>query len=148
MLTLIDIQKAIEKNIKDALVNTEYSTIKPTAEDIIESIVRPGIKVRFEGSKNGLFNALCREKTLTVRIYFFAKDRYKYSIDNLKMQDILENAFIKEIVINNNYFYIENVESEVVDSVLICSFDLYMIEELPNTDTSEPIESLNLILET
>lgn len=145
MITLIDIQKAIEKLIKEALKGTDFSSIKPTPEDITESIPRPGIKVRLEGTENGKFNALCREKTVTVRIYFFAKDRNKYAIDNLKMQELLENAFLNDLIIEESFFIpINNVESVVTDGVLICSFDLYMVEELPDTDINEPMEDLNI----
>lgn len=146
IITLIDITKAIETKIKNALIGTTF-TIKPTPEDVVEAIVRPAIKVRLEGSKNGKFNALCKEKNITVRIYFWAKDKNKYSIDNLKMQEILENAFLDDIEINENFINIESLESEVSDSILICSFDLYFIEEIVYEDTSEPMEELFLNLE-
>lgn len=100
-----------------------------------------------ENITNGKYNSLCKERSVTVRIYFFAPDRNKYSIPNLKMQEILENAFIDGLQVNESFFIdIEDVESEVVDGVLVCSFDLYYVEELPNTDTSEIMEILNLNL--
>lgn len=147
MITLIDVTKAIETKIKNALVGTVFSTIKLTPEDVVESITRPAIKVRLEGSNNGKINALCKEKNITVRIYFWAKDKNKYSIDNLKMQEILENTFLDEIEVNEYFINIENIESEVSDGVLICSFDLYFVEEIIYEDTSEPMEELNLNLE-
>lgn len=108
-----------------------------------EPIIRPSIKVQIENSTNGKFNAHNREKSLTCRVYFFAEDRYKYKIDNTKMQDILENAFLDDLQVKESFFIpIDNVESEVADTVLICSFDLYVIELIPDNDLSEPIEDL------
>lgn len=113
------------------------------AEDVSEPIIRPSIKVQIENCANGKFNAHNREKSLTCRVYFFAEDRYKYKIDNTKMQDILENAFLDDLQVKESFFIpIDNVESEVADTVLICSFDLYVIELIPDNDLSEPMEDL------
>lgn len=112
-----------------------------------EPIIRPSIKVEIEASTNGKFNANCREKTLTCRVYFFAKDRYKYKIDNAKMQDIIETAFLDDLEVKENYYIpVDNVDSEVADTVLICSFDLYSVELLPDNDTNELMESLDIKL--
>jgi hypothetical protein len=146
MVTLIDINKAINNKIKEALTGTEFSTVPLIAEDISEPITRPSIKVGIENSTNGKFNANCREKNLTCRVYFFAKDRYKYKLDNSKMQDIIETAFLEDLKINENFYIpIEEVESNVSDTVLISSFDLYSIELMPEpaiNDIGEAIETM------
>ncbi|HEY5582923.1 MAG TPA: hypothetical protein VIK78_00305 [Ruminiclostridium sp.] len=148
MVTLLQINKAINNKIKSALIGTEFSLVELLAEDISEPISRPSLKVDMENSINGRFNSNCREKTLTIRVYFFAKDRYKYKIDNAKLQDILENAFLDDLeVVEGFYIPIENVSSDVSDTVLICSFDLYAIELLPDTDVNELMEELNIKLE-
>jgi hypothetical protein len=155
MITLIEINKAINDRIKAALAGTEYNPDKLLiAEDVSEPIIRPSIKVAIENSTNGMFNANCREKSLTCRIYFFAKDRNKYKIDNVGMQELLENAFIKGLKIKEGFYIpIESVESEVTDTILVCSFDLYTIELLPEETTNpigeliEPMEGLELKLE-
>lgn len=136
MLTLLEINKAINDKIKSV------TDVPISAQDVSEPIVRPSIKVALERSKNGKFNALCREKNLTVRVYFFASDRDKYKIENAKMQDTLETAFIDGVMVKDCYIPINEVESEVTDTVLICSFDLYCVELLPDTDTSEPMEEI------
>lgn len=144
MITLLQINKAIIDRIKSALVGTEFSTVPIVAEDISEPIVRPSLKVGIEDSINGKFNSRCREKTLTCNIYFFAKDRNKYKLVNTKMQELIENTFLDDLKIEEGFYIpIDSVESEVSDTVLICSFVLYTIELLPNTDTSEPMEQLN-----
>ena len=154
MITLIEINKAINDKIKASIVGTELSTVPIVAEDVSEPIIRPSIKVAIENSENGKFNANCREKNLTCRVYFFAKDRNKYKFDNNKMQDLLENAFIEELKIKEGFYItIESVSSEVTDTVLICSFDLYAIELLPEEISNpigeliEPMEVLEIKLE-
>lgn len=135
MVTLLEVNKAINDRIKTAKSGTEFSTVEIIAEDVSEPIVRPSIKVNIEYGSSSKFNINCREKNLTCRIYFFAKDRTKYKFDNAKMQDILENAFLEDLEIKESFFIsIDNFESEVADTVLICSFDLYVVELLPDTD--------------
>lgn len=147
MITLLEINKAINNKIKEALVGTDFKLVPIIAEDISEPIVRPSLKVAIENSTNGKFNANCREKNLTCRVYFFAKDRNKYKMDNSKMQDLIENAFLEDLKVAENFYIpIEEVESNVSDTVLICNFDLYSVELLPDTDTSELMESLNIKL--
>lgn len=147
MITLLEINKAINNKIKEALKDTEFKNVPMAAEDIKEPIVRPSLKVAIENSTNGKFNSNCREKNLTCRVYFFAKDRNKYKIDNSKMQDLIENAFLEDLQVTESFYIpIEKVESEVSDTVLISSFNLYSIELLPDTDINEPMENLNIKL--
>lgn len=143
MLTVWELNKAVVDKIKTALADTNFSTVSMVGEDVLEPIERPSLKVCIEDSQNGKFNASCREKTITFRIYYFAKDRHEYKIENAEMQDILENAFLEDLEVTEGFFIpIESVDSEVSDTVLICSFDLYIVELLPDTDTSEPMEEL------
>lgn len=149
MVTLLEINKSINDKIKAALVGTSFSTVPIIAEDLNEPIIRPSIKVQIESSTNGLFNSQCREKNITVRVYFFASDRNKYKIENAKMQDIIENAFLDDLEVKEGFFIsIDEVESEVIDTVLESSFELYMVELLPekvsDTESNELMEELNL----
>jgi len=117
------------------------------AEDISEPIVRPSIKVMIEESNASRYNANCKERKLTCRIYFFAKDRYKYKGDNLLMRDILENVFIEGIEVKKVFIPIDSIESDIVDTVLICSMDLYFTELLPDSmlphEKGKPMKKLN-----
>lgn len=146
MVTIIEINKSINDRIKAALIDSEFEAVPLVADDVEEPILRPSIKVDIENSTNGKFNANSREKSLTCRIYFFAKDRHKYKIDNMKMQDLIENAFLDGLYVTDSFHIpIENVSSEVTDSVLICSFDLLTIELLPEETINpigEPIEPM------
>jgi len=138
MLTLMQINKAVDDTIESALHNTEFATVSVWAKDISEPIKRPSLKVAIGPSKNGRLNASYREKTLTIRVYFFASNLKKYKIENTKMQDILESAFLDGVYVNGAYIPIETVESDVTDTVLICSFDLYIAELVADKRTIDP----------
>jgi len=159
---LPQIIKAINRTIEDALIDTDFGDVglvpfdtkevlKKEADGSVTSILRPSIKVQLEKGKSGKFNSCNKERNLTVRIYFFAKDRYKYKIDNLKMQDIIENAFLEDIKVTDTFYLPivseDGVESEVVDTVLQCSFDLYSLENIYNDSALEDMTELNLKLE-
>lgn len=151
MVTILEVNKAVNDRLKAALVGTDFSSVPIVAEDISEPIVRPSLKVGIEYGLNNRFNANCRERSLTCRIYFFAQNRNKYKFDNANMQDILENAFLEDLEIEEVFFVsIDNFESEVSDTVLTCNFDLYAVELLPDTDSVnfELMEELNLEMES
>jgi hypothetical protein len=139
ILTLLEINKEINNTIKNALKHTEFKDAPLRPEDVEEPIIRPSIKVEIQSSRNGRFNSCMREKTLTVRVYFFASDLRKYKKENAKMQDILENAFLDGLYAKGVYIPIEDVESDVADTVLICSFQLYLVEEIEWNDTIDPV---------
>lgn len=150
IITLIQINKAINNVITNALANTEFKDVEVNPSDLKDSIPRPSLRVVFDNTKTGRFNSQLKERNLTVRLYFYAKDKNKYKIDNLKMQDILENAFLEDIKVTD-VFYMpitseEGVESDVVDTVLQCSFDVYSLEEIYDDSALEPMEDLNLKL--
>ena len=139
MLTLKEVHKAINDKVKEA---GKPNRIPLVAEDITEPIQRPSLKVTLEDSTSGKFNASCREKRITVRIYYFAKDKSKYKLDNLAMQEALEGAFLDGLTIGEVFYIpITEVISTVTDTVLVCSFDLNMVEQF-ETDTGEPMEEL------
>ncbi len=150
MISLLQINTAINNMIQNALIDTEFSNVPIVAEDVTEPIERPSIKIQLDNNRTGKFNSCNKERTLTVRVYFFAKDRNKYKLDNLEMQDIIENAFLEEVKVTDT-FYIpiteDGVDCIVTDSVLQCSFDLYSIEEIVDPEVYEPMEELNLEFE-
>lgn len=151
MIKLTEINRAINDYLKASISESEtfknYFDGNPiVSSDISEPIERPSIKINIEGS-GGKFNNSCKERSLTVRVYFFAKDRYKYKLDNFKMQELIEETFMEGIFINRDFFiYIDEIDSTVSDTVLICSFDLETLEEIDYDLNLEPLEELNLTL--
>lgn len=161
MITLKQINKAINKQIKSALVDTDFVDVPIISQDIKESlkndidgkvinVIRPSIKVTLDASQTGKFNSQLKERTLTVRVYFFAKDRYKTKLDNLEMQDILENAFLEDIQITDTFYMSISEDGDIqcttTEGVLQVAFDLYSLEEIEDTKVYEPIENLHFNL--
>ncbi|MGE4272062.1 MAG: DUF6838 family protein [Desulfitobacterium sp.] len=152
MPTLLDINKAINDKIETTLVGTAFSMVPLVAEDVSEPITRPSIKVEIDSVTSSNLNPSSKEKTLTCRVYFFASDRYKYKIENAKIQDLLENAVLGGVSVGDGFYPIDEVSSETTDTVLICSFDLYAVELLPEPTVNgigeplEPMETLTLNL--
>lgn len=142
MITLLEINKAINSKIENALLSTDFKNVKIVAQDLAEPVIRPCIKVEIESCKSSRL-AYFKEKSLICRIYYFASDRNKYKIENAKMGDILENAFLDDLKVKEGFLIpIDEVELYVTDTVLVCSFDLYTAELIPSIDTAEPMEQI------
>lgn len=154
MITLLEINNAINDKIKHALASSEFSTVPVIASDLSESIVRPSLKIFLGDATTGKVNNCMKERTLTVRVYFFATDIKKYKIENTKVQDLIENEFLTPLIINDSFYIdIDEVEANTSDTVLICSFNLETLEDIPEIILDygveyEPMENLNLDLET
>ncbi len=144
MITILEINQAIIGKLGIALEDTAFSEVPFTAEEVKRGIKRPSIKVEISETKDVKVNSLCREKEISVNIYFFAKDRDNYKIDNIKMQNIITETFLDGLFAKEGFYIpIESIESEVSDTVLICSFELYSIELLPDdTAQMDPMEEL------
>lgn len=145
---LLELNKAINDKIQLALIDTEFSHVDFMAEDLTEPIVRPSLKTSIEPTNTGILNPRSKEKAVTCRIYFFATDRYKYKIENAKMQETLENAILPGITVGEGFYPIDEISSEIADTVVICSFDLYFIELLPEPTINgigEPLEDMETL---
>lgn len=142
ILTIVQINTAINEKIKKATAGTEFESVPMTFEDNSENLLRPSIKVAVENLKVAKLNSNCREKTFTISVTFFAKDMYKCKTDNSKMQELLENALLEDIYVENIYIPLVNLDSDLKDGNLKISFELYISELIPDTDSSEIMESL------
>lgn len=140
MLTQLQINQTIDEKIRATLANTTFSAVKIVAVD--DPIVRPAIQIKIENSSVGLADSRCREMALSFQIHFFAADPNQYHVDNMNMQNLIETALLGGIYVDGAYIPIDLVKSTVLDTVLICSFDIYTVELLPDTDTSEITEEL------
>ncbi len=141
MVSLVDIVKAIDDKIKDNFLGIEIQST-----DIKEGFERPCFYVQVDDNRANKLNPNSKEKTLTIRIYYFPKDRYENRIELLEIQDILENMFFDGLQVNEN-FYISTLDNDltftVVDGVLQLSFDLYYVQLLDEED-AEPLEELEV----
>ncbi|NOW07855.1 phage tail terminator family protein [Clostridium beijerinckii] len=164
MITLKQINKAINNTIKSALVKSEFKDIDIISLDSKEAfekesdgsyinVIRPSIKITFDTTHSGKFNSQLKERVLPVRIYFFAKDRNQTKSDNLSMQDLLENAFLEDVKVTDMFYMPiaedEEIQCSTTDGVLQVTFELYSLEEIYDDSNLEPVEELkfNLNLE-
>ena len=154
MITLLEINKAVNEKIKHALADSEFSSVPIIASDLSEPIVRPSLKVFLEDGTTGKFNSCMKERALTVRVYFFATDLKKYKIENTKVQDLIENEFLTPIKVTDTFYIdVDEVEANTSDTVLICSFNIETLEDIPEIIIDdgveyEMMENLNLSIES
>ena len=154
MISLLEINKAVNDKIKHALADSEFSSVPIIASDLSEPIVRPSLKVFLEDGTTGKFNSCMKERTLTVRVYFFATDLKKYKIENTKVQDLIENEFLTPLKVSDTFIVdIDEVEVNTTDTVLVCNFNIETLEDIPEIIIDdgidyEPMENLNLDLES
>ncbi|WP_244833374.1 DUF6838 family protein [Clostridium sp. BJN0001] len=152
MISLLEINEAINDKIKNALANSDFKVVPIVASDLKEPITRPSIKTVFDGTTRKM-NSRMKERTLTCRVYFFASDLRKYKIENTKVQNLIENEFLTPIKVTDTFYIdVDDVDSTVSDTVLICSFDIQTLEDIPDEILDdgveyENMENLNLELE-
>lgn len=143
MVSLKSIKKAVISAIQTAIDDTEFKNVKIISEEVKEPILRPAIRVIADNTTFGKFNANNTERQCYFEIYFFAENEHKYIKDNLKMRQILELTFLEDLKIEEGFFVpVESVDCETSDTVIVCRIKLYMIELLPDTDMSEPMEEI------
>ncbi len=145
MITLLELNKAINNKIINALKDSEFKSVPIIASDLSEPIVRPSLKIFLDNATTGKFNSCMKERTLTVRVYFFASDLEKYKIENTKVQDLIENEFLTSLKVNDSFYIeVDEVEATVSDKVLICSFDIETLEDIPEIILNDGVEYENM----
>lgn len=145
MITLLELNKALNDKIKKALSLSEFSTVPIIASDLSEPIIRPSLKVFIDSGTTGKMNSSMKEQTLEVKVYFFASDLRKYKIENIKVRDLIQNEFLTSLKVSDTFYIdIDEVECEVSDTVLICSFKLETLEDIPELIIDNGIEYDNI----
>ena len=125
MISLQAVNRAICALYQKAL-NAAGTGAELVAEDVSRPIIRPSGKVELEDGSDARLLASGRERTVTFRLYYFAKDRERPKLENLAVRGAIGEAFL--------------------DGVLVASLELTLTEPVPEADT-EPMEELNLDLE-
>lgn len=145
MITIKDINKAIVTQVKSRLLYTNYKSVEFQSTDIKEGITRPSFYIEFGDIKTGLFNAFNIERNVEIRLYYFPSDRTNNKIELLEMQMNLELIFLRYLMVNEGFFFdIEELDFDITaDGVLITTFNLHSVEELPSEDeNTELMEEL------
>lgn len=142
MIGIKDVIKAINTQL-----NTNFPTVTISSTDIKEKIIRPSFYVDLEQNDSIQINSMCKENTLTVRIYYFPLDRNNNRIELLDAQEKLNNIFLKGLRVNDDfYIYLiadNPLEFVVVDGVLQLKLELYYVQQIEDTNTYEMLEELN-----
>lgn len=131
MITLKEINQAINNKIKAAIKDTDYETVPILVSDL-STTERPSIKVEIEKVTSGMYNSNCRERQIMPKIYFYASTLENYKVENLEIHDLLSNEFLFGIKIEENFSIpVSDFKGEVKDTILECSFNLETIENIP-----------------
>ena len=146
MISLQSLNQAVCDRYRQALDHA--GTAAPLlAEDVSGPIIRPSGKVELEDGTDARLLASGRERTVTFRLYYFAKDRDRPKLENLAVRSAIGEAFLDGITVEDTYLGIdEGVSFTVTDGLLVASLELTLTEPVPEAD-AEPMEELNLDLE-
>ncbi|MEY8001609.1 DUF6838 family protein [Clostridium sp. Mt-5] len=143
--------KDIITAINDLLAQN-FTDVTIQSTDITEGYTRPCFYVELDKNSASKINTKLRDKSISIRIYYFPKDRYNNEVENLNIQDQLENIFLEGLWVNPSFFMPtfqqdgqdSGLDFVIVDGVLQLQFYLYAVQAIEDTDTSEPLENLNV----
>ena len=145
-MTLEAVNRAVCALYQQAL-DAAGTGAKLVAEDVSKPIIRPSGKVELEDGTDARLLPSGRERTVTFRLYYFAKDRDRPKLENLAVRDAVGAAFLDGLTVGDTYLGIdEGVSFTVTDGVLVCALDLTLTEPIPEAE-ADPMEELNLDLE-
>ena len=85
MISLQAVNRAICARYQTAL-DAAGTGAKLVAEDVSKPIIRPRGKVELEDGSDTRLLASGRERTVTFRLYYFAKDRDRPKLENLAVR--------------------------------------------------------------
>ncbi|MCO1599828.1 phage tail terminator family protein [Desulfosporosinus nitroreducens] len=97
----------------------KYPSISVMAsEDVKEGFIRPSFFTTLENiSRTDYLRKFMR--TLTVVIYYFPSDRYKYKLDTMEKTQAIESMFAHGLKVGTRTIQlVDSVESDVTDGVL------------------------------
>jgi hypothetical protein len=124
-----------------AKINLELSALKININenDVQEGFKRPSFFVKFDTVYRTDYKD-CFHREITVILYFFPSDRYKYQLEVLdiqqKVEDIMRSGFIvKDRVLNIS----QDIEATVIDGVLQMVFQLSFYDTIDDSGVSAPL---------
>ena len=146
MISLETVNREVCSLYQKAL-DTAGTGAKLVAEDISKPIIRPSGKDELEDGADARLFSTGRERTVTFRLYYFAKDRNRPKLENLTVRNAIGQTFLDGITVEGTYLGIdEGVSFTVADGVLVASLELTLTEPVPEAE-AELMEELNLNLE-
>jgi hypothetical protein len=145
MIGIKDIITAINNLLKE-----NFPDVKRQSTDIRQGYTRPCFYVEMDRDMAYKLNTQLKEKTVSIRIYYFPTTEYDSRVELLDMQDKLENIFLEGVWITPSFFMPtfqqdgqdNGLDFVIVDGILQMQFYLYSIQEIPDTTKYEPLENL------
>ena len=139
MISLKEIMKSINKQISNKL------EIDVDSKNIEEEFTRPSVRTSIDNLKTSAFMQSMKERNFIVRIYYFSKNREKNKIELLEIKEKLEEAFFSHLKIKGAFFiYIDEIEFNISDGILIAEFDVMTLEDIMNDIDLENMEELEI----
>lgn len=130
-----------------AAINKQLSLTFPKVErnskDIEEGFKRPSFFVESDNDIFGKIGQSYADDSLTIRIYYFPSDSKKNRLENMNIKKELINLFRFKIQVNESFVIpVDDISANIVDKVLIVSFDLRMVQEIEDTSDVPLMEEL------
>lgn len=118
------------------LSNDDSAPARPSARVFVDEITGSTI----------VGNAVLR--TITCYIYLYARDGREYRLENIQLADNIQKELLKPLFLTEDFVVypeeinVDTVNSGTSGSIVMCSFDISMLEDMKE-DTGEPTEELN-----
>lgn len=141
MITFVDIKASINRLLSN------HFNIDVIAQDIEEGFQRPSFTVYFDNVKIEKLESQI-ETSLTVRIYYFTEiEGAEASLEILDMQQQLPMLFGNNLKVKDRAIHISDVDSSVVDGILLYEFSL-LFEQFNEIDDPYKDAKMMMNLET
>lgn len=135
MITLVDIKKSI-----NSILTT--LDIPVYAGETKEGFKRPAFFTQVIPIIMDYETTNYTSNKLMIVINYFSKN--KTELENLKMDADLRKAFGMTLKVNQRFFLLQNIRSEIVDEVLQFRFDLNYFDGIEKTENHEKASILEI----
>lgn len=132
-MKLKDIKKAINE-----MITSEFPDIEIQAADVEKGFERPSFFVEMDNlfRDSRQFGSI---RSMTIRIYFFPGDRYKYSLELMDVQDRLESIFNLNFAVKDRVITIDETRGQTIDGVLEFEFDFEFHDQIEEEEKPRPL---------
>lgn len=120
-----------------------FPKVERNSKDIEEGFKRPSFFVESDNDIFGKIGQCYADDSLTIRIYYFPSDSKNNRLENMNIKKELINLFRFKIQVNESFVIpVDDISANIVDKVLIVSFDLRMVQEIEDTSDIPLMEEL------
>ncbi len=139
MTKLTDILLGINQILKK-----KFPEITIDSRDLKEEFSRPSFRTEIDNLRFSHLTTKFCKKDFTLKIYYFPKSYEINKLEILETKEMLsEILFLNFKAKNGVLFPIDELNFEIIDGVLLASFETYSFEEIID-DSGEMMEKLEL----